>query len=116
MKFGDIVKCPDCGSIIKETSISIKKISIRNDSDQDYFIGDEEKLCRKTDNVFAKGYCDNCKKSFELMITVNIEPIKCYSADSRSELVMMNDDKTEDIDNGQMSLGCCGEDGCPINI
>lgn len=114
MKFGDIVKCPDCGNTIKDTNIGIKKISIRNESDQDYFIGDEEKLCRKTDNIFAKGYCDNCKKQVELMIIVNIEPIKCYSADSRSDLVMIDEEK-EDI-TGQISFDCCGEDGCPVNI
>ena len=54
------------------------------------------------------------KKQVELMVIVNIEPIKCYSADSRSDLVMIDEEK-EDI-TGQISFDCCGEDGCPVNI
>ena len=94
MKLGDITKCPFCGSTIAENSITFRRTNLVNESDQheDYFAGDNEKLCRKTDNIFAKGYCSNCQKNVELMILVDIKPIKCYSAGDRSDICMIDGD------------------------
>lgn len=92
MKFGDIVKCPTCNKTVEEKNITIRRSNLINEGrESDYFEGEEEKLCRKGDNIFLKAFCENCNKKFEAMLLVEIKPIKYYSAESRDQLVMVEE-------------------------
>ena len=91
MKFGDIVTCPTCGKVVKESSITIRRSNLINEGrERDYFEGDNEKLCRKEDNIFIKAFCEDCNKKFDGMLLVDIRPVQYYSAESRDQLVMVD--------------------------
>lgn len=95
MKIGGIIKCPECNKVVPENQLKIKRSNLQIESDQreDYFAGEDEKLCRKKDNLFIKAFCPTCEKKFEVMTLVEIKPIRCYSAETRSDLVMIDEEK-----------------------
>ena len=88
---GEIIKCPYCDTEIDVSTVEILRSNLLNESskEEDYFEGNDETLCRKNDNVFTKCLCKNCNKSFETMILIEVKPIKYFSAESRSDLVML---------------------------
>lgn len=90
MVFAEDILCPECNEPIKPETIVIKRANLLNENNKDdYFAGEDEKLCRKEDNLFIKCYCDKCEKSFESMVLVEVKPIKYYSAKTRAGLAMI---------------------------
>ena len=89
MKFGDIV-CPTCGKPVDNSTVVIKRANLKNEAvTEDYFAGEDEKLCRKEDNIFLKAFCKECNKKFVAMVFVEVKPVKYYSAEDRDQLVMV---------------------------
>lgn len=90
MRFGDIVKCPECKKVVGGENIIIKRNNILNEDKPSYFSEEEKKLCREKDNLFLKVKCPDCNKAFRAMVVINVEPVDCFTADDNSNLVMID--------------------------
>lgn len=102
MYLGDLIKCPDCQSVIDEENVFIERSHIRTKKSytDEGIVGCEDgvcpvidvdsiPICEKMDTVFAKCFCPTCQTKFKAMIPIEATPLTSFSASGNDKLVMI---------------------------